>query len=120
MYKIESNLTFYRHASTSKELRDASFAAEEKFDAFGIELWMRLDFYQAMQKCKDEGDLSAADAEGKRFLDRIVRDFERNGLKKSEEERVVIQKLQKEIADLERNAGNNINEDKTKVEFEEA
>ena len=42
---IGNNLNFYKHMSTSKDLRDASLAASKKFDDFSIELWMRFDFF---------------------------------------------------------------------------
>ena len=50
--KIGSNLYFYQHMSTSKDLREASLVASKKFDDFGIGLWMRHDFFTAIEKYK--------------------------------------------------------------------
>lgn len=46
-------------------------------------------------------------------------EFERNGLSLPEEKREQIKALMTKIADIERDASNNINEDKTKIEFDE-
>ena len=48
-----------------------------------------------------------------------MRDFERNGLNLPEEDRDEVRALQKEIAEKERNANDNINSDNTKEEVEE-
>jgi saccharolysin len=87
--KIGNNLQFYKHMSTSKELRDASLTASKKFDDFGIELWMRYDFFLAIQKFREtsvaSGEWDSLDAESQRYVDRILRDFERNGMQLPEE-----------------------------------
>ena len=121
--KIGNNMQFYKHMSTSKELRDASLAASKKLDDFGIELWMRYDFFQAMKQYKDASveskEWDTLDAESQRFVDRILRDFDRNGMQFPEEKRQQIKTLLTQISDLERDCSNNINNDKTKCEFEE-
>ena len=43
--KIGENMQFYKHMSTSKDLRDASLTASKKLDDFQIELWMRYDLF---------------------------------------------------------------------------
>ena len=48
-YCIESNLTFYKDNGAEKDLREASLASSEKFDEFGINQWMRQDFYLAIK-----------------------------------------------------------------------
>ena len=50
--RIGNNLNFYKHMSTSKELRDASLAASKKFDDWGIEQDMRYDFFEAIKNFK--------------------------------------------------------------------
>lgn len=70
--------------STSKELRDASLAASKKLDDFSIELWMRYDFFQTIQQFKEVSveskEWETLDEEDQRYVDRILRDFERNGM----------------------------------------
>ena len=56
--KIWRSLTFYKETGAEKELREASLAAAEKFDAFGIKLWMRQDFYFAVKAYKDQAEAS--------------------------------------------------------------
>ena len=123
-YCIEINLTFYKDNGAEKDLREASLASSEKFDEFGINQWMRQDFYLAIKDFKkqaeENGEWAKLGAEDQRYVDRLIRDFERNGLSLPDAERDAIKQLQKEIADIERTASNNINEDKTKVEFPEA
>ena len=86
-----SNLEFYHHASASKELREASLAAEKKFDDYSIELWMRYDFYEAIQKYKETSvsskEWETLDPESQRYVDRILRDFNRNGMHFPQEKR---------------------------------
>lgn len=50
---IIGNIEFYHHSSMCKELREASLAAEKKFEDYSIELWMRYDFYEAIQNYKE-------------------------------------------------------------------
>lgn len=116
-------MQFYKHMSTSKDLRDASLAASKKLDDFGIELWMRYDFFQAIKQFKESAvenkEWETLDAESQRYVDRILRDFDRNGMQFPEEKRLQIKALLTQISDLERDCSNNINNDKTKVEFKE-
>ena len=94
---IIANITFYHHASPSKELRDASLAAEKKFDDFSIELWMRYDLYEAIQNYKETSfnskEWETLDAESQRYVDRILRDFTRNGMQYPQEKRDQIKAL---------------------------
>ena len=120
---LVNNLEFYHHASADADLREASLAAEKKFDDYSIELWMRYDLYEAMKSYKDTAvankEWDSLDAESQRYVDRILRDFNRNGMGFPQEKREQIKALLTKISDLERDCSNNINNDKTKVEFEE-
>ena len=57
------------------------------------------------------------DAESQRYVDKVLQDFERNGLNLDQIKRKYIATLMSQIADLEREASTNINNDNTKVEF---
>ena len=57
------------------------------------------------------------DMESQRYVDRVLQDFARNGLNLDDIKRKYISTLMTQIADLERDANTNINNDKTKVEF---
>jgi len=57
--------------------------------------------------------------EHRRYLEKLMLSMERNGLGLPSEKKEKVKELQKQIADLERVAQKNINEDKTKVEVSE-
>ena len=69
-------------------------ASNEKFDEFGINLWMRQDFYFAVKEYKEQaeksGEFQKMEAEDQRYVDRLLRDFERNGLNLPEDQRAAI------------------------------
>lgn len=114
---------FYKDVATSEELRAASRSSAEKLEAFEIQLSMRDDYYNAIKEFKDQaqksGEWEKLSKVDKRFVEHCMQDFELNGLNLPKETRVKLQKIQKEIGDLERVASQNINEDKTKVEVDE-
>ena len=117
---MENNITFYHYVSMDKELRDKSIAVEEKMDAWSIKQGMRLDVYQALsayrEVAKANGEWDKLTPEQHRYVNKCILDKERNGLGLPEEQREAVAAVKKEIADLERKASQNINEDKTKVE----
>jgi Zn-dependent oligopeptidase len=83
-YCVESNLTFYKDIGAEKDLREASLASNEQFDEYGINQWMRHDFYLAInaykKQAQENGEWAKLGAEDQRYVDRLIRDFERNGL----------------------------------------
>ena len=83
--------------STCKEMREASLEASKMFDDFGIGLWMRHDFFKAIKKFKEQSEEALEwdnlDDESKRYVNKILQDFERNGLQLSEIKRRYITKL---------------------------
>ncbi|KAL0476988.1 hypothetical protein AKO1_006361 [Acrasis kona] len=115
---LESNLTFPGYVSTSKDVRDAASAAEVSISQFGIESGMRLDVYTAVKSIKDKfyNDLQQ---DQKRLLDRMVLDYERNGLGLDEEKRNKVMELKKELSKLCVDFSKNISEDKTTLLFTE-
>ena len=95
---------------------------EAKFIEFGINLYMREDFYKAMvayrEQAKSNGEWDRLDSEKRRFVDKVIREMERSGLNQPADVRERIIALQNEISNMEREASQNINEDQTKVECE--
>lgn len=111
-----NNLGFFSSVATEKEVRDASVKSSEQFDQFFIELDMREDIYSALQKYVDSQP-EYHTREQERYVKHLVRDYKRNGLDQPSETRDKIKTIQKEIADLEREANQNMNEDVTKTSF---
>lgn len=114
----EGQSTFYQHVSTNKELRDASTKGEEIMDNNSIEQWSRADVYQVFQKLYDSvKNDSSLDPESKRYLEKTLVSFKRNGLALPEETREKVKKLQVELNNLRVKFSKNLNEDKGFVLF---
>ena len=73
-------LEFYQHTSPHKALRDASTEADKQISAFGVECEMRVDLYRAVQSFADTAEGKSLSGEKARFLERVLRDFKRNGV----------------------------------------
>ncbi|RCK55941.1 Saccharolysin [Candida viswanathii] len=114
----EGQITFYQHVSTDKDLRDASTKGEEIIDNNSIEQWSREDVYKVFQKLfdsvKDDADL---DAESKRYLEKTITSFKRNGLALPKETRDKVKKLQVDLNNLRVQFSKNLNEDKGFILF---
>ena len=82
METLTEPLLFYQNVSTSKELRDASNAAEVLLREYGIEMSMRLDVYQA--KVNAEKNIKASgtklNPEEERLVEKLILDGKRAGL----------------------------------------
>ena len=65
-------------------MRANSLIAEEKFDAFSIEVDMRKDLYNAIidykKTAEGNGEWNEIGAESRRFVNHLLRDYERNGM----------------------------------------
>ncbi|KAI9371143.1 peptidase family M3-domain-containing protein [Aspergillus egyptiacus] len=76
---LESSiLGFYQAVSTEKDLRDASFKAEELMDEFAIESSMREDVFKLVDAVLKKNE--SLDPESRRLLEKEHQDFVRNGL----------------------------------------
>jgi Zn-dependent oligopeptidase len=77
-------LAFYQNVSTSKELRDASNAAEVLMRDYGVEASMRLDVYHAklnaQKNLKASGEWDKLSSEQQRLVDKMVRSLLRSDL----------------------------------------
>jgi thimet oligopeptidase len=113
---LENNLTFPGYVSTSKDVRDAASAAEQKISEFGIESGMRQDVYAALKDVKEK-EYEKLDYDQKRLLDRMIRDYERNGLALEEENRNRVKELKNRLAKLCIDFTKNIAEDNTTLLF---
>ncbi|GMG20938.1 unnamed protein product [Ambrosiozyma monospora] len=107
-----NQLSFYQHVSADKELRDASNEAEEKFNAYSIEAGLREDVFKSIHKVyidtKDSKDL---DAETKRFILKVNKQYERNGLALPLETREKIKELKQQLSTLAIKFSKNLGEE---------
>ncbi|CAK7895048.1 saccharolysin [[Candida] anglica] len=119
---LANQLSFYQYVSDNKELRDAAQEASRLVDSAFIEQGMRVDLYNVFQKVNESKD-EIKDPETKRFLEKVVTAFKRNGLHLQEEQRNKLKELQKKLADLGLEFSKNSNEEEgfelfTKEELE--
>ncbi|KJE96939.1 thimet oligopeptidase 1 [Capsaspora owczarzaki ATCC 30864] len=106
---------FPRHMSPIKAVRDASAEACKMLSALNVELGMRVDVYNAVLAVSKKNE--ALEPEQRRYLDRMLRDFRRNGLHLPEDQRAEIKKIQEEISELAIKFSTNLTEIKTKLPF---
>ncbi|ORY48950.1 zincin [Rhizoclosmatium globosum] len=112
---LATSFDFPQHTSANKALRDASSAADTKVSAFNVETSMRKDVFASIQKYAAKKEVLAA--EDQRLLDRLIRDFKRNGLDLSEEKQARITAIKKEMSELGIQFSKNLGEENTKLHF---
>lgn len=86
--------------SPDAAIREASVAAEKKYEEFSIEQSMRHDLYVVVQGFIDRTDLDSLDAEDARLLRKMEISFRRNGLHLSEEKRNEFKELRKRLSEV--------------------
>ncbi|KAI7895672.1 uncharacterized protein EV154DRAFT_494568 [Mucor mucedo] len=86
--------------SPDADIREASVAAETKYDQFSIEQSMRHDLFTVIQSYISKTDLDTLDAEDARLLRKLERSFIRNGLHLSEEKRDEFKELRKRLSEV--------------------
>ena len=111
---IENAITFPMHVSPDEKVRSAAKTIEKELTAFGVESSMRRDVYvvykAASEKHKNDNSLSE---EEKRFMEKVVLAYERNGMNLGVEEMKEMEALKKELADLATTFSTSIAEDDT-------
>ncbi|KAI9184250.1 metalloendopeptidase [Blastocladiella emersonii ATCC 22665] len=111
-----SKATFVQFFSPVKEARDASQAASQKLEEFEIEASMREDIYRAVKLASTRMPESA-DAEDRLLVERLLLNFERNGLALDPVKRDELKGYKKRISELAIQFSRNVAEDKSFVAF---
>jgi len=115
---LSKNVIFPSYVAEDQAVRDASTASKQKISDFGIESGMRRDLYEALTTVRErQGNELQSDE--KRLLDRMIRDFERNGLGLSQELQQRVKELKERMSKLSIEFQKNLNEDKTQLLFTE-
>ncbi|KAI7834717.1 hypothetical protein BX661DRAFT_139353 [Kickxella alabastrina] len=113
-----SVITFLQNVSTKKEVRDASSEAEEKLEAFEIELMMREDVYKVVRAVFDnQAEMAALGPEDRRLVEKLEEDYRRNGLALSAEKREKLGQINKRLSELGIKFSRNTNENDGRILF---
>ncbi|OMO60398.1 Peptidase M3A/M3B [Corchorus capsularis] len=103
--------------STSDKVRKASAEAEKKIDAYVSSCSKREDVYRVVKSFAAKGEWMGPEA--KRYVQCLIRDFERNGLNLTATKREEVQRLRAQIDELSLQYVQNLNDDSTSLLFRE-
>jgi len=109
-----NNVTFLKDVSPIKSVRDASHAASQMLQDAMVERGMRQDVYRVVKAVQRRG-MSGCSSQQRRLVDRMVRDFERNGLHLSVEKQAEAKEIKKRISQLGLQFSKNLGEDTSTV-----
>lgn len=116
-FRISTSVaTFLSSASVDKAVRDASVEAEKLINQYQVEKSTREDLYRALLAVQANVG-NELEGETKRFLEKSLLEFKRNGLELESEKRAILTDKMKKLSDLETIFQQNIAEDKTEVLF---
>ncbi len=97
-------------------IRDAARECEQEVSRFYSDLALDRDMYDALAAV----DVSAADADTKRFIEHTLRDYRRAGVDKTEAVRDRLKQIDEELTRLGQQFSKNISEDVRVVEVKDA
>ncbi|KAJ0094102.1 hypothetical protein Patl1_16849 [Pistacia atlantica] len=109
---------FPRLVSSLDDVRKASTEAERRIDAHVLSCSKREDVYRAVKAYASKGEWTSPEV--KRYIQSLVRDFERNGLNLTVTKREEVQRLRAQIDELSLRYVRNLNDDNTFLLFSEA
>jgi saccharolysin len=109
---LSNQLSFYQHVSADKALREASNEADAKFRKYGIDAGLREDVFKVINKVYlDNKDNDKLDQETKRFIEKVNKQYERNGLSLPLETREKVKILKQELSTLSLKFSSNLSEE---------
>lgn len=117
-FALVQSCVFPALVSTSKEVRDASSEAEKRIDAYNVKCSMREDVYRVVKAFAEKKVPLSPQAQ--RFVDRLVRDYERLGLNLSADIRRKVEFLKTTIGELCIEFQQNMNEENRRLYFTES
>jgi Zn-dependent oligopeptidase len=94
------SLTFVKNVSVQKDVRTAAAAAQAELSAWEVKAGMREDVFRAVKQFAASANMTSMDAEGRRFVERTLRDYRRRGLDLAALERAQIEAIKTRLSDI--------------------
>ncbi|XP_072113875.1 neurolysin, mitochondrial-like isoform X1 [Mobula birostris] len=117
-YVVEQrNLIFLRYVSQHEDVRAASTEADKKLSEFDVDMSMRSDVFQRLVALQERINPKALKPEAKRYMERLLKLGQRNGLHLPNKIQSELKDTKKQISELCIEFMKNLNEDTTILLF---
>ena len=115
-FETAARVTFMKEIHPDAKVRDAASECAERSGKYAVNLGARKDLYVAMKGyLANAGKKDKLDAEQQRLVELTMRDFKRNGLELSDDDRKKLVDVRSKITELETKYSKNLNDDATKL-----
>lgn len=115
--------SFLQYVSSNEELREASLECDKLLNDYFIELFDKQDVFNTLNtfhnKLEQSEKFKTKFPEDYRYIQRIIRDYKRSGINLPNDKKDELQKISKQISNLEINFSNNLNKVDTILLFTE-
>ncbi|CDF91850.1 ZYBA0S14-02630g1_1 [Zygosaccharomyces bailii CLIB 213] len=117
--RLESQLTFLQHVSSNKDLREASVKSAELLQKFTIEQSLRNDLFLQFDKVWKYMEFKEKDYDFElyKYVEKIYKDYTRNGLQLTQEKREKVKALRMKLASNMLEFSRNLSEQKEAIYF---
>lgn len=103
-----AGISFLKNVSPDKAVRDAANTCESDIKSFSVDVYTREKLYGAFRDYADKKE--KLDAEEQKLLDRILFEFQRNGLALDAKKRGQVKELKQRLITIQQEFDRNLNE----------